>query len=236
MNKTTIPHFTLNNGVEIPAIGFGVFQTPPAETTRAVETALQEGYRHVDTAAGDIDRLGIALNRGPDVGLTVSDIKEVLVQLHAYAGFPPSLNTLGAFMRVLKTRKDAGIDNQPGPLPAPNKMLEVGTANQTKLSGAPVTGPLVEFSPQIERDLKEQFVGATFACDNLGRHDRELATPGALAALPGLDAQRAADMLISQNVGLSEAQQQVVSLLREHVSAQATDRAEAARNKIFTQH
>jgi 2,5-diketo-D-gluconate reductase A len=45
------PTLTLNNGVEIPAIGLGVFQTPPAETTAAVEAAIATGYRHVDTAA-----------------------------------------------------------------------------------------------------------------------------------------------------------------------------------------
>jgi diketogulonate reductase-like aldo/keto reductase len=43
--------FTLNNGVEMPTIGFGVFQTPPDETRSAVEAALAAGYRHVDTAA-----------------------------------------------------------------------------------------------------------------------------------------------------------------------------------------
>jgi diketogulonate reductase-like aldo/keto reductase len=42
---------TLNNGVVMPAIGLGVFQTPPEETTAAVESALQIGYRHIDTAA-----------------------------------------------------------------------------------------------------------------------------------------------------------------------------------------
>ncbi|MFL0410981.1 aldo/keto reductase [Microbacterium paludicola] len=42
---------TLNNGVEIPAIGLGVFQTPPDETVGAVISALQTGYRHIDTAA-----------------------------------------------------------------------------------------------------------------------------------------------------------------------------------------
>ena len=44
-------HFTLNNGVEIPALGFGVFQTPPDETRDAVRAALAAGYRHIDTAA-----------------------------------------------------------------------------------------------------------------------------------------------------------------------------------------
>jgi len=43
--------YTLNNGVEMPALGFGVFQTPPDETRTAVRTALDAGYRHIDTAA-----------------------------------------------------------------------------------------------------------------------------------------------------------------------------------------
>ncbi|WP_433158220.1 aldo/keto reductase [Kribbella sp. CA-247076] len=42
---------TLNNGVDLPAIGLGVFQTPPEATTAAVEEALRVGYRHIDTAA-----------------------------------------------------------------------------------------------------------------------------------------------------------------------------------------
>ncbi len=42
---------TLNNGVEMPALGLGVFQTPPEETRAAVEAALATGYRHIDTAA-----------------------------------------------------------------------------------------------------------------------------------------------------------------------------------------
>src|SRR4051794_35072739 len=48
---STVPNLTLNNGVEIPAIGLGVFQTPPEETRSAVEAALSTGYRHIDTAA-----------------------------------------------------------------------------------------------------------------------------------------------------------------------------------------
>jgi diketogulonate reductase-like aldo/keto reductase len=45
------PTVTLNNGVELPALGFGVFQTAPDETTAAVAEALEVGYRHIDTAA-----------------------------------------------------------------------------------------------------------------------------------------------------------------------------------------
>src|SRR3954447_6009024 len=46
----TVPTITLNNGVEIPQLGFGVYQIPPEETAKAVQTALEIGYRHIDTA------------------------------------------------------------------------------------------------------------------------------------------------------------------------------------------
>ncbi|WP_433300398.1 aldo/keto reductase [Actinoplanes sp. CA-030573] len=56
---TTVPTFGLTNGVEIPAIGFGVFQTPPDETRAAVEAALSAGYRHIDTAAAYFNERGV---------------------------------------------------------------------------------------------------------------------------------------------------------------------------------
>ena len=51
MSTATAPTLGMNNGVDIPALGLGVFQTPPEETVGAVEAALRDGYRHVDTAA-----------------------------------------------------------------------------------------------------------------------------------------------------------------------------------------
>src|SRR5215217_3032974 len=51
MTPATTPALKLNNGVTMPAIGLGVFQTPPDVTTAAVEEALHLGYRHIDTAA-----------------------------------------------------------------------------------------------------------------------------------------------------------------------------------------
>jgi 2,5-diketo-D-gluconate reductase A len=48
--RTTVPTITLNNGVEIPQLGFGVFQVPPEDTRDATLAALEVGYRHVDTA------------------------------------------------------------------------------------------------------------------------------------------------------------------------------------------
>jgi diketogulonate reductase-like aldo/keto reductase len=58
-------NLTLNNGVEMPALGFGVFQTPPDVTADAVHTALQTGYRLIDTAAayGNEREVGEAIRR-----------------------------------------------------------------------------------------------------------------------------------------------------------------------------
>ena len=46
----TVPSIALNNGVEIPQLGFGVYQVPPEDTADVVATALELGYRHIDTA------------------------------------------------------------------------------------------------------------------------------------------------------------------------------------------
>jgi 2,5-diketo-D-gluconate reductase A len=63
MTMSPIPTLTLNNGLSMPALGFGVFQTPPDETVAAVRVALEVGYRHIDTAAayGNEREVGQAL-------------------------------------------------------------------------------------------------------------------------------------------------------------------------------
>lgn len=54
-----IPQLKLNDGVEIPQLGFGVFQVPPPETAEAVALAFEAGYRHIDTAAAYRNEEGV---------------------------------------------------------------------------------------------------------------------------------------------------------------------------------
>jgi 2,5-diketo-D-gluconate reductase A len=54
-----VPSVTLHDGVEIPQLGFGVFQVPPEDTQRVVEEALAAGYRHIDTAAAYRNEKGV---------------------------------------------------------------------------------------------------------------------------------------------------------------------------------
>ena len=58
------PTISLNNGVELPALGFGVFQTPPDVTQAAVEEALRVGYAMIDTAASYLNE--------PEVGAAIA--------------------------------------------------------------------------------------------------------------------------------------------------------------------
>jgi len=70
---TVIPQIMLNNGQQIPQFGFGVFLVPPAETTAAVSSALEAGYRHVDTAEmyGNEAEVGAAIRKS---GLDRADV------------------------------------------------------------------------------------------------------------------------------------------------------------------
>jgi diketogulonate reductase-like aldo/keto reductase len=56
---SNVPTTTLNNGVQIPQLGFGVFQVPPEDVERAVSTALETGYRSIDTAAAYRNEEGV---------------------------------------------------------------------------------------------------------------------------------------------------------------------------------
>src|SRR3954454_390878 len=99
--EMTTPALTLNNGVTMPALGLGVFQSPPEETAAAVETALRVGYRLIDTAAAyDNEReVGAATRRsGVDrdeiflaTKLWISDYGYDAAQV----GFEASLRRLG---------------------------------------------------------------------------------------------------------------------------------------------
>jgi 2,5-diketo-D-gluconate reductase A len=97
----TVPAIILNNGVAMPALGFGVFQTPPAETRTAVAEALSVGYRHIDTAAayGNERGVGEALAAS---GLARSDVFiETKIWINDYGydetlhGFDKSAGKLG---------------------------------------------------------------------------------------------------------------------------------------------
>jgi len=163
------------------------------------------------TANGDLEKLKRALSEGLEAGLTVNEIKEILVQLYAYTGFPRSLNGISTFMSVMEERQKKGISDEIGkeasPLPYNLNKDEYGARVRAKLSGSDVIPPpsgFQLFAPIIDTFLKEHLFADIFARDNLDIRSRELATISALASLTGTRSQLQFHLGAAMNVGLTE--------------------------------
>jgi 4-carboxymuconolactone decarboxylase len=191
------------------------------------------------SAKGDLQRLQTALNEGLGAGLTVNEIKEILVQMYAYCGFPRSLNGISTFMSVLEERKDKGIKDEIGkeasPLPANKSSIVLGTEIQTRLAGRLVTGPIYTFAPVIDQFLKGHLFGDIFGRDNLDFQSREIATISALASMEGVNPQLQSHFYIGFNVGLTEAQMRdLISVLEGKVGKKEADNASEVFGKVLS--
>lgn len=105
-DANTVPTITLNNGVEIPQLGFGVFQIDPAETKDATLTALEVGYRHIDTAEMYGNEAGV----GEAVRASGLDRSEVFVTSKLNNGFHAREDALAAIDRTLDELKFDYVD------------------------------------------------------------------------------------------------------------------------------
>jgi len=191
------------------------------------------------TAKGDLENLKVALNNGLDAGLTVNEIKEILVQLYAYTGFPRSLNGIGTFMGVMEERQKKGIKDEVGressPMPADKSSVELGTDIQTKLVGKPVTGVIYTFAPAIDQFLKGHLFGDIFGRDNLDFQSREIATIAALASMDGVNPQLQAHFNVGLNTGLTESQlKSLISVLSAKVGKKDADNAREIFDKVLS--
>lgn len=192
------------------------------------------------TAVGDLEHLKIQLHKGLDAGLTINEIKEVLVQMYAYCGFPRSLNGINTFMNVLEERKGKGITDLEGKDASPftdavNK-YETGKQTLHKLTGVeekdPKTGANA-FAPIIDIFLKEHLFADIFSRDVLTHQQRELATISVLAALEGVAPQLQFHLAVGLNIGLTESQlKQVFSITATHIGKQQAEIANNVLSKI----
>lgn len=164
------------------------------------------------TGRGDLEHLDEALVEGLDAGMTVNEIKEILVQAYAYAGFPRSLRALQTFMALLDKRKGAGINDTIGkeatPVPDMDDKTKyaLGKKNLAELSGIPADTPAsgyAVFAPVIDKFLKEHLFADIFDRDILSWQDRELATVSVITGVGGVEPMAAAHMGICLHQGLT---------------------------------
>jgi 4-carboxymuconolactone decarboxylase len=177
------------------------------------------------TAVGNIEQLKTQLNSGLDAGLTINEVKEVLVQLYAYCGFPRSLNAINTFMIVVEERKAKGIADVAGKeasaINATENKYETGKKTLQTLTGREEKGPKTganAFIPVIDTFLKEHLFADIFSRDVLTYQQRELATISVLSALDGVASQLEFHLAVGINTGLTESQlTQVFSLIEKHI-------------------
>jgi 2,5-diketo-D-gluconate reductase A len=94
---TAVPSLSLHDGIEIPQLGFGVFQVPPEDTQETVEEALATGYRHIDTAAAYRNERGV----GTAIAASGVPREEIFVTTKLWNSQQGYESTLGAFRKSL---------------------------------------------------------------------------------------------------------------------------------------
>lgn len=189
------------------------------------------------TASGDLEKLKPALHSGMDAGWTINEIKEAMVHLYAYAGFPRSIRGLQTFMEVLDERESRGIPDELGqeasPINDDRSKYDRGVETLYELTGADWANPesgYGAFSPVIDRFLKEHLFADVFERDVLSYDQRQLVTISVLSSLDNLEPMLRGHMNISMNVGLEPDQmQQFVSIIE---SILGKEKGETAQNVL----
>ena len=218
-------------------------------TSRAQRTdSLDTRQRDIVTIAaytgkGDLKNLRTALAEGLNDGMTVNEIKEVLVHAYAYCGFPRSLRALQTFIAVLEERRAEGISDTTGreasPVTGTGDKYRRGAEILSKLNGMPADGPkadYAEFAPVIERFLKEHLFCDIFERDVLTYPERELATVSILAAIGNVEPMARGHMAICLHQGITPSQLgQLLDIVGERIDKAQADSVRAELNKLLKQ-
>ena len=192
------------------------------------------------TARGNLQNLHNALTDGLNAGLTINEIKEILIQLAAYCGFPRSLNAINTFNTVSTERKAKGINDligaEPTPLGNTANKYEIGKQNLENLTGRPETGPKRGYSacvPVIDTFLKEHLFADIFSRGVLTNQERELTTISALACLGGVESQLQGHLSISMRLGFTEHQlRQMLSIIETSIGKKEADAGREVLAKV----
>lgn len=193
------------------------------------------------TSIGDLDNLKEALNDGLEAGLTINEIKEALVHLYAYCGFPRSIRGLQTFMTVLNERETKGINdkvgNDPTPINTERNKYERGRKILGELTKTPQDGPLTgygAFAPVIDTFLKEHLFADIFERDVLDYGQRELVTISVLSSIGGVEPMLGGHFSICLNVGLSPEQlKHFVTIINDVMGKSSADAAQTVLAEVL---
>lgn len=193
------------------------------------------------TGKGDLLKLKTELNAGLEAGLTINQIREAIVHLYAYAGFPRSIRGLQTLMTVLDDRKAKGISDEKGIVASPvnneRGKYERGKAILEELTGIPETGAktgYAAFAPEIEVFLKEHLFADIFERDVLTYTERELITISVLSSIGGVEPMLRSHLNICLNIGLNPGQlQQFVRIIRSNMGKKVGKSAQSVLDEVL---
>ncbi|PRZ09323.1 2,5-diketo-D-gluconate reductase A [Isoptericola sp. CG 20/1183] len=155
MSNESIPSLPLNNGVQIPQLGFGVFQVPPEQTRDVVSTALDIGYRHIDTAQMYRNERGV----GEALAASGLDRADYFVTSKLNNAFHAHDDALAAFDLTLEELQLEHVDLFliHWPLPAVDRYVEAwGALEEIYRSGRARAIGVSNFEPHHLRRLMDE--------------------------------------------------------------------------------
>jgi alkylhydroperoxidase/carboxymuconolactone decarboxylase family protein YurZ len=181
------------------------------------------------------------LNEGLDAGLTINEIKEILVHLYAYCGFPRSIRGLQTFMEVIDERNAKGINDELGaeatPVNDESSKYNRGKENLEQLVGMPLNGPTKSyavFAPVIEVFLKEHLFADIFDRDVLSFADRELVTISVISAIGDAEPMLRSHLNICLNLGFTPEQlQKFVEILKINIGRKLAKNAQTVLDEVL---
>ena len=234
-------------GFKVMVLSFALFSHyTKAQDIESNDKKLSEKEKSIITIAsltakGDLVKLKTELNTGLEAGLTVNEVKEVLVHTYAYCGFPRSIRGLQTFMEVLNERKAKGIIDVSGkeatPIKEDDNKYQRGKKILEELTKTPQPNTLTgysAFAPIIDTFLKEHLFADIFERDVLTFAQRELVTISVISAIGDAEPMLKSHLSIAGNIGLTPEQlEEFIDVIKPIVDKKKTKAAREVLNEVL---
>lgn len=234
-------------GFKVMLFSFALFSNySKAQDMQTTDKRLSEQEKSIitiasQTAKGDLVDLKSALNTGLKAGLTVNEVKEVLVHTYAYCGFPRSIRGLQTCMEVLNERKAKGIietiGNEASTIKVDGNKYERGKTILEQLAKTPQSNSLSgysAFAPVIDTFLKEHLFADIFERDVLTYAQRELVTISVISTIGDAEPMLKGHLAICLNVGLSPEQlREFITVIKPIIGNKKTKAAKEVVNEVL---
>ena len=234
-------------GFKVMLFSFALFsnysKAQDMETTDKKLSAKEKSIITIasQTAKGDLVELKSALNTGLEAGLTVNEVKEVLVHTYAYCGFPRSIRGLQTCMEVLNERKAKGIietiGNEASTIKVDGNKYERGKTILEQLTKTPQSNTLSgysAFAPIIDTFLKKHLFADIFERDVLTYAQRELVTISVISTIGDAEPMLKGHLAICLNVGLSPEQlKEFITVIKPIIGNKKAKAAKEVVNEVL---